>query len=112
MSHDTTAHRDDTDDRELGVEFGDLGDELGSVDYPLSLEELLDEHGDAELVLGEETTTLREVLEPLGEDEYESAEEVNQAVLTMVDSEAVGREHYSDRGGTDAGEDTETDESF
>ncbi len=93
------------------MEFGDLADELAAADYPLTLEELLSEHGDETLVLGDETTTLREVLEPLGEDEYASAEEVREAVIGMVGDEAVGRKRYSDRGGETPAEDDE-DESF
>ena len=48
--------------------------------------------------------------------EYDSADAVQQAVLNMVGSGAVGREEYSDRGGTnrqqgDEGE-TQDEQSF
>lgn len=86
------------DSREQGVEFGSLAEELESEEYPISKEELLDTYGDEELVLEDDTQTLREVLEPLGEDEFESADDVRQSVMTMVGDEAVGRKNYSDRG--------------
>ncbi|GAB7018712.1 DUF5789 family protein [Halostagnicola bangensis] len=93
------------DNRELGVELGDLGDQLEDREYPVSQDDLLEEHGDAELDMGEETTTLEEILEPLNEDEYESAGEVEQAIMNMVGDEAIGRKNYSDRTPPAPGED-------
>ncbi|WP_224447799.1 DUF5789 family protein [Haloprofundus salilacus] len=89
------------DSRELGVEFGELEPELESHDYPTTTEELVDEYGDYELELSDETRTFSEVMEPYQEEmdqDFEDAEEVKQAVLNMVGSEAVGRQRYSDRG--------------
>jgi hypothetical protein len=97
------------DSREQGVEFGSLAEELEAETYPIEKEELLDRYGDRELVLEDDTTTLEEVLEPLGQDEFESADDVRQSVLTMVSDEAIGRKDYSDRGGeTDTEEDQES----
>ena len=113
------ANQTDTGDggreREAGIEFGDLKDDLEAESYPMTLEELLAEHGDEELGVGDETVTLREVLEPLEEDTYESRDEVTQAVFNMVDRDAVGRQRYSDRGGTapdEGGGEDEEDDSF
>ncbi|WP_224332812.1 DUF5789 family protein [Haloprofundus halobius] len=93
---------DEADDsRELGVEFGELEGELESHDYPTTTEELVDEYGDYELELSNGTRTFGEVMEPYQEEmdqDFEDAEEVKQAVLNMVGSEAVGRQRYSDRG--------------
>jgi hypothetical protein len=85
--------------REQGVEFGSLDDELAAADYPMSKEELLERHGDRELELEDGSQTLREVLEPLGETTFESADDVKQSVMSMVSDEAIGRKKYSDRGG-------------
>ncbi|MDJ1431425.1 hypothetical protein [Halostagnicola sp. A-GB9-2] len=93
------------DNRELGVELGDLGDELEEREYPASQDDILEDHGDAELDMGEETTTLAEILEPLNEDEYESSDEVEQAIMNMVGDEAIGRKNYSDRTPPAPGED-------
>ena len=100
----TTDQSDDS--REQGVEFGSLAEELEDETYPLDKAELLERYGDHELVLEDDMTALGAVLEPLGEDEFESADDVRQSVLTMVSDEAIGRENYSDRGG-----ETDTDES-
>ena len=104
-THDRKRDDHERDDREGGIGFGDADDELDAASYPISLDELLAAHGDAELRMGDETTTLRAVLGPLGDDEYESAEEVRQAVFNMADREAVGRQRYTDRGGSSGGED-------
>ena len=96
---------DETDDREQGIDFGELDDRLDAASYPISLDELLAEYGDAQLAMGDETTTLREVLEPLEDDEYDSVEEVRQAVFNMADREAVGRQRYTDRGESSGGTD-------
>lgn len=100
----------ESDDRELGVELGDLEDDLESADYPMDSEELMDRFGDRELDLQGGSETLRETLATGGEETFESAEEVEQAILNRVSSEAVGRENYSDRGSGTEGENT--DESF
>lgn len=92
------------DSRELGIELGALQDELKDHDYPVSQDELLENHGDIELEMGEETATLEELIEPLNEDEYQSYEEVEQAVMNMVGDEAIGRKNYSDRTPPAAGE--------
>ena len=109
----TDGGEEEGDTRHQGVEFGDLDEKLESIDYPVSLDELLAEHGDAELDLSGETRTLEKLLEPFEDDTYESADEVRQSILTMVDDEAIGRKNYSDRSGDDPGEETEEDdESF
>ena len=108
MGTDDTAEAsgDTGDSREQGVEIGPLADELDRHDYPTTTDELLDEYGDAEIELSDDTHTLREVLGEAGleDQEYESAEEVRQMIYNMVGDDAVGREGYSDRGGI-AGDD-------
>ena len=85
------------DNRELGVELGDLGDDLENHDYPATQDELFEEYGDEEVDMGEETMTFEELIGPLNEDEYESYDEVEQAIMNMVSDEAIGRKNYSDR---------------
>jgi len=86
-----------SEEREQGVEFGDLQAKLEDHEYPASHEELLEAYGDEELEFGDETATFEELLEPLGKTDYESADEVEQAVMNMVGDEAIGRKNYSDR---------------
>lgn len=103
---------DDVDDRKLGVEFGDLSERLAEHDYPASTEELIDAYGEHTLDFQDGESSFREVMEGY-EDTFESAEAVQQAVLDMVGSEAVGREGYSDRTPPATGEESQHDqESF
>ncbi|WP_440007881.1 DUF5789 family protein [Halomicrococcus sp. SG-WS-1] len=88
---------DEEQEREMGVELGELSDELESVDYPVSADELVSKYGDREIEYGGGSETLESALGPLNED-YESADEVEQSILNMVGSEAVGRQNYTDRG--------------
>ena len=88
---------DDNDNRALGVELGDLEDELQSQEYPISQEALLEEYGDETVDMGEESMTLEELIGPLNEDEYADYGAVQQAIINMVSDEAIGRKNYSDR---------------
>ena len=87
------------DSRVRGVAFGDLQDDLESLDYPASRETLVDRFGSREIDLVDGTTTLGEVLSRDPADRtYRSAEAVRRAATRLVDSDAVGREGYADRG--------------
>ncbi|WP_227355632.1 DUF5789 family protein [Haladaptatus salinisoli] len=85
------------EDREMGVELGELGDKLDNHDYPASTDELVEEYGDYEIEYENGSETLEEVLGPLN-DTFEGPDGARQAILNMVDSGAVGRQRYSDRG--------------
>ena len=108
MEHTDDSEGDSSSDsRELGVEFGPLKSELENHDYPATGEQLVAEYGDYELDLPGGSQTFGEVLgkRQRADDgaetvEYDSPDEVQQTVLNMVGSEAVGREGYSDRGGS------------
>jgi hypothetical protein len=90
------------DFRVRGVEFGDLRDDLESLEYPVSCETLVDRFGSRELDLVDGSATLGEVLSRDPDDRtYRSAEAVRRAATRLVDSDAVGYEGYTDRG-TDA----------
>ncbi|AEH36429.1 DUF5789 family protein [Halopiger xanaduensis] len=86
------------EDRELGVELGDLGDELRNQEYPISQDDLLEKYGDEEVGMGgEETMTLEDLIGPMNEDEYQDYGEVEQSIMNMVSDDAIGRKNYSDR---------------
>jgi len=89
---------EDKRERTLGVDLGELSEELDDHEYPVSADDLVEEYGDHEIELENGSETVRSVLGPLNED-YESADDVRQSIVGMVDSEAVGRQRYSDRGG-------------
>jgi hypothetical protein len=98
------------DGREMGLELGDLKDDLQSADYPMDAEELMDQYGDREIGLPDGEESFEEVMVTGGDETFESADEVEQAILNRVSADAVGREGYSDRGTGNEGENT--DESF
>jgi hypothetical protein len=87
-----------TTDRDVGLDFGDLDDDLESESFPLSKDELLDRYGDREIGLESGTRTLDELLGPVGKETFDGQDDVHQTVLTMVDEAAEGRTEYSDRG--------------
>lgn len=110
------ASADDSEEsRQQGVELGALDGELAAHEYPTDADALVDEYGDFEIDLPGGSQRLEDVLGLVEEDtsEYADAEEVRQAIYTFVGSEAVGREEYSDRGGSTPDEgDDEDEESF
>ena len=85
------------DNRDVGIEFGDLQGDLEAESYPLAADELLHRYGDRRLEHAGGGVTLRELLGAGAVDSYESADDVHQAVLNMVGREAEGRLGYTDR---------------
>jgi len=106
MANDQSTS-DGNDTREMGIDFGELHGELEQIDYPITREALLEEYGDYEIETPGGAETVQSILggqemETDGSEthEYDSADAVHQSILNMVGSEAVGREEYSDRGGS------------
>ncbi|UPM42722.1 DUF5789 family protein [Halocatena salina] len=100
---------DDTD-REGGVDFTDTMPILEEASYPMTVEELVGEHGDHEVDrTNAEPITLRDLFDPMGENTFESPSEVRQMILNLMPKESVGREGYSDRGGATPEETAEVD---
>ena len=93
--------------RELGVEFGPLAEKLATHEYPTTCTDLLDVYGDTNLQLPNGAQPLRDVLDPLQGEQFDSPEEVRQAVLGLVSKQAIGRERYSDRTPPALGEEAE-----
>ena len=98
------------DSREMGLELGDLKADLEDADYPMDADELMERFGDHEIGLPDGEESFEEVMVTGGDERFESADEVEQAILNRVSADAVGREGYSDRGAGNTGENT--DESF
>jgi hypothetical protein len=88
------------DTREQGIEFGPLAEEPENEYYPMAKAELLERHGDETLEFSSGDSKLREVLDTDSEREFEDADSVRQSIFAMVEDDAVGREEYSDRGGS------------
>ncbi|WP_192928046.1 DUF5789 family protein [Halococcus salsus] len=86
-------------DRRQGIEFGEFSDSMASLNYPVNHDDLLRQHGDAELHLPTGTTTLREVLGTLQDEDhtYRDEEELKTMIVNTVGDGAIGRKNYSDR---------------
>lgn len=111
MSNEDPENHEDAQDKEMGVEFGSLADELSEEEYPLSKDDIVEKYGDHEVTISDGTKTVEEVLAGRGDEEFESASGVQQSILNMVGSDAVGRQRYSDRGIEDDSEE-DADASF
>jgi hypothetical protein len=98
-----------SENRDMGIEFGDLDDDLENEEYPISKDELLEKYGDRELEHAGGESTVEEVVGPIGREEFDGHDEVHQEILNMVGSQAEGREEYSDRGGAVASENRDTE---
>jgi hypothetical protein len=94
---------DDGDQRIRGIELGRLARKLDRFSYPVTEETLIEQCGEHELDLEGGTTTLGDVLERGGKKTFESRADVERRVVVLVGTDAVGREGYSDRGGTAPG---------
>lgn len=117
-----TDQKDSTGNREYGIKFGSLAEQLATHEYPATTEEIRAAYGDETIELPKGSRTLREVFSssaknPDESDEivyqsisYESADEVRQAIYNLIDSNAVGRERYSDRDAPTIGAERESDE--
>ena len=100
---------DDDTDRDQGVDFTSIDPVLEDISYPITVEELVEQHGDKSVErTNADPITIRELFEDLGEDSYGSPEEVRQMMLNMMPRDSVGRANYSDRGGAAP---TETEEA-
>lgn len=92
---------DSADERAHGLEAEGLRDCLGGLSYPASMDAVVDTCGDLELDMAAGSRRLADVLEPLGEQTFDSPDAVEETLLTAVGEDAVGREGYSDRGDAD-----------
>lgn len=99
-----------SDNRDMGIAFGDLEDDLENEEYPITKDELVEKYGDRELEHAGGTTTVEEVVGPLGREEFDGQDDVHQTILNMVGDDAEGRQNYSDRGGAIPGENRDTED--
>lgn len=103
---------EDAPDHVEGVNFTDTTPLLEDISYPITTEELSDQHGDHEIQrTNAEPITIQELFDPLGDTTFESPSGVRQMILNMMPEESVGREGYSDRGGSAPKATEESDQS-
>ena len=71
-------------DLESDNQFGDLDDELEDHEYPTTADELVDAHGTAEVETQDGTETVADVLEPIDDESYDSADDVRNRIQELV----------------------------
>jgi len=92
-----------------GVDFTAINPVLDDIAYPITTDELVEEHGDCELGrTNADPVTVAELFEQI-DDTFDSGETVRQMALAQMPRDSEGRTNYSDRGGatpveTDAAE--------
>lgn|GEM_PF-1291176 len=87
-------------DRVEGVDFATIDEVLDDVSFPITADELIDQHGDVEIErTNADPITLAELFDFMGDDTFESADGVRQMVMSQMPRESVGPSNYSDRGG-------------
>lgn len=103
----------DPPDRVEGVDFTTINAVLEELPYPITAAEFVDRHGGRAIErTSAEPITVRELYDGMGEDTFESADELRQSILNFMPRESVGRPRYSDRGGRTPQELAEPDESL
>lgn len=82
-----------------GVDFSDVTPILEELSYPITADELVEEHGDVTLDrTNADPITLRTLFEPMGDDTIESEKGARSSILTLMPKDSEGRQRYSDRG--------------
>lgn len=91
---------EESPDHVEGVDFTDINPLLDRIEYPIRKDDLVAEYGDETIErTNANPITIRELLDEMGDDSYDSPESVRQSMLNVMPSESVGRQRYSDRGG-------------
>lgn len=85
--------------REQGIDVQQLRDALRDCTYPATGDEIADACRGASFALdGETGQTATDLFGPAADHTFASAEGAYEWLLSVVDSEAVGHQRYTDRG--------------
>lgn len=84
-----TDQNDSTENREYGIEFGSLTEQLAAHEYPATTEEIVDAYGDQSIELQKGARTLKEVFSSTAQDPDES----NEMAYQSVSYESAGEVH-------------------
>lgn len=87
----------DSSERLRSLEMRELTELFQGTDYPATTEEICERFADVEIQYPSGAESLRDVLLTAGPETYQSADDLNLAVLNGVRRDAVGRPRYSDR---------------
>lgn len=92
---------EDDPDRVQGVDFSGVDAVLDDLSYPVTTDELIERHGDLELErTNADPISFRELFDYMGDDTFESEEQLRQMILGQMPRDSEGRTNYSDRGGS------------
>ncbi len=81
--------------------------------FPVTRALVLETVGDTELhAPGGENKTISDVIERCETDEFESADDLYDSMMTFVGDEFIGRKYYDDRGGVGPSHDGEGEVNF
>jgi len=103
---------DGDDARTSSLELDDLAALFESDRFPVTTEELIAEYGDADVGYPDGSESLESILETSGMETYETADELELAILNGVGRDAVGRPEYSDRGDELEGDGSRSEQSL
>jgi hypothetical protein len=92
--------------------MNDVGEKIDAHSYPATTEELVEAYGEAEFDLAGGSETFGEAIERLGEQTFDSPEEVRLTAYSGISKKGIGRENYSDRDAPTVGEDGHEHVSF
>ena len=76
--------RDRADEAEPGKRLGDLDAALETHDYPTTLEAIITAYGDHRVETQSGWKSVDEVLDPVGNETYDSADEVRNRILRLI----------------------------
>jgi hypothetical protein len=87
-------------DRTEGVDFTDVDPILEDASYPITVDDLVSEHGDATVErTNADPISIRDLLGEMdGDTSFESADGARETMLTMMPQDSVGEPGQSDRG--------------
>ena len=92
---------DQTADRVQGVDFAQLADALEDLSYPVTVDEVVERHGDTEIGrTNADSIQVGTLFADLQGTTFDSAKGVRQMVLSQMPRNSEGRMNYSDRGGS------------
>jgi hypothetical protein len=100
------------ENHEQGVEFGSIESVFDEVSYPVAASRLVSEYGDREIGrTSADPIAIGDLFADVGDQSFDSDEELRQGMLNMMPADSVGRQRYSDRGGSEGNELTDEDET-
>lgn len=76
--------RDRADETEPGTQLGDLDDALETHDYPIEAAELIEAYGDYEVETQKGWKPIDDVLAPVDNETYDSADEVRDRIQRLL----------------------------